>query len=360
MTGLPATAKGHAPTAAHTLTPGRVDAYAACALTGIERTYPFAMQRVMRDAGDRPTPHEAHPVFHGCYDWHSCVHMLASLLTLARIESGLDAATRRRIETLFAHRFTAAHAAVELAHLQAHPAFERPYGWAWLLRLHDELRASRIDGALAWRAAIDPLADFVVARWRAHLAIAPHPHRAGTHTNSAFAMTLALRHARAIGNVAFAADLRAAAQRWYGDDRRYPARFEPSANDFLSPGLCSAVLMSEALDAAAFADWWRAFEPSNEEGGHWLRPVVVGSRSDPQLVHADGLNLSRAWCLGLLAGRIGVHRDALRASRQLHLAAALPFVTQGDFVATHWLVSFAVLALTEGGDGANGRRRDPV
>lgn len=324
------------------------EAYAACALESVRRDYPYAMQRTVRGPDDRPTPAEAHPVFHGSYDWHSSVHMHASLLRL--VERVPDLAARTDVEAHCAARFTPEHVAVELAHVALNPAFERPYGWAWLLRLDDTLAASPIEAAPRWRAALAPLVAAVRARWLAHLAgpqAAPHPHRAGTHTNSAFAMRFALAHARRHGDAAFEGALVETARRWFVADRRYPARYEPSGNDFLSPGLAVAALLAETLSQPAFRLWWRGYEPPAEELALWLAPVAVGPRDDPQLVHNDGLNLSRAWHLGLLARHVPQRREAFLAARDAHLAAALPHVTGGHFVATHWLVSFALLALVE-------------
>ncbi|MEP6738996.1 MAG: DUF2891 family protein [Caldimonas sp.] len=78
----------------------------------------------------------------------------------------------------------------------------------------------------------------------------------------------------------------------------------------------------------------------------WLTPAVVSSRTDAQLVHADGLNLSRAWRLGILAGALPGEWARLEAARLAHLHASLPRVTPGDYVATRWLMSFALLALS--------------
>ena len=152
--------------------------------------------------------------------------------------------------------------------------------------------------------------------------------------------------------------LRDTARCWFGLDRRYPAHYEPSGNDFLSGGLCEAMLMAEVetaddagsvghvgIDSNAFQQWWAQFSPTRAALAHWLQPVIVGSRTDSQLVHLDGLNLSRAWCLRSLAQRLPAHRARFDAAATRHLAAAFPHVTNGDFVATHWLVSFALLAL---------------
>ena len=325
--------------------------YAACVLQSLETAYPHALQHAMRDAADRPLPDELHPIFCGSFDWHSSVHMQASLVRLLRIVPALP--QRAAALEHFANRFSVAAAARECRYLSEHPAFERPYGWAWLMRLHDELRALAAvePAAQEWVGILDPLVAVARRHWLDHLSIAPRPQRAGIHSNSAFAMILALEHARGRDDAPFAAALVAAARRWFEADTRYPARYEPSANDFLSAGLCTAVLMGIALDAPAFARWWQAYRPDDAEFAHWLAPAPVGSRSDAQLVHADGLNLSRAWCLGRLAAALPEERAQFGAARRAHLDAALAHVVDGDFAATHWLVSFALLALTDA-DGA--------
>ena len=81
---------------------------------------------------------------------------------------------------------------------------------------------------------------------------------------------------------------------WFGGDLAYPVMYEPSGTDFLSPGLCEAVLMQRVL-GDAFAAWWSAFMPASL--ARWEAPAVVSDRLDGQLVHLDGLNLSRAGCL---------------------------------------------------------------
>jgi 3-hydroxyisobutyrate dehydrogenase len=315
--------------------------YADAALRALATPYPYALQHVAHGPGQPLLPAQAHPLFHGSYDWHSSVHMQASLVHLARRFPALP--QRGAIEALLATRHCPDGVERERTHLEAHPTFERPYGWAWLLRLHDELDAL----APARARLLDPLAALVRSHWIRHLADAPSPQRTGLHGNSAFAMTLALEHARRRPDGDFDAALVAAARRWYGGDRRYPTAYEPSANDFLSPGLCAAVLMQRVLDAHAFRDWWHAYRPPHHALARWLAPAPVGSRLDAQLVHADGLNLSRAWCLGRLAAALPDERERFEAARIAHLDAALPHVVDGAFVATHWLVSFALLALDD-------------
>ncbi|HEY2928845.1 DUF2891 domain-containing protein [Piscinibacter sp.] len=318
-----------------------------CALAVVQQRYPHKLDHLILHAQDQPLPQQIHPVFSGCYDWHSSVHMHWSLLRLSRVVPPPLAAA---IAAHFDAHFTPDKVAQERAYA-AQPeraGFERPYGWAWLLKLQDELdahAASGLPGASAWAQALRPLSRELATRFAAFLGDSHYPVRAGTHANSAFAMLLALDHARAQSDLPLQRSIERAAQAWFGADRDYPVAYEPGGTDFLSPGLCEALLMREVL-GAGFAAWWSGFAPAALAG--WLEPAVVSRRRDAQLVHLDGLNLSRAWCLAALATSVPEPQaSALRDAARRHRAAAWPHVTGGDFAATHWLVSFALLAALE-------------
>lgn len=319
----------------------RAEVLARCALEVLERRFPHKLDHLILDAGDVLAPVELHPVFDGCFDWHSSVHMHWSLLRLRAIVPGLgeaDAIARR-----FDARFMPALVERELAYVRTpgRASFERPYGWAWLLKLQVELdaQAARREDASRWASALRPLSEELARRLAAFLAQGHYPVRAGTHANSAFAMLLARDYALAAGDAALREAIDARARAWFGADRAYPAGYEPSGTDFLSAGLCEALLMRRVL-GEGFDAWWAGFAPTLPE--RWQAPAVVSDRLDGQLVHLDGLNLSRAWCLGALAPSAG---EALARAARAHWAAAWPHVTGGDFVATHWLVSFALLSL---------------
>ena len=75
-----------------------------------------------------------------------------------------------------------------------------------------------------------------------------------------------------------------------------------------------------------------------------IEPGKVKDRTDGKLVHLDGLNLSRAWCLKGIAAAIN-NKHLLQLANE-HLEAALPQVASGNYEGEHWLASFAVYALT--------------
>jgi hypothetical protein len=328
------------------LTPlARADALrlADTALAAVRQRFPHKLDHLILHEDDRPAPAHIHPVFDGSYDWHSSVHMHWSLLRLLRRQPDLPQSAQ--IVAHFDARFTPALVAVERDYA-AQPqrgSFERPYGWAWLLALQAELDEpdARLPQRSAWAEALRPFSNEVAARLAAFLGRSHYPVRAGMHANSAFAMLLARRHRDEVLNRA----IDRAARQWFGNDRAYPAHYEPGGADFLSPGLCEALLMREVL-GEAFVPWWTAFEPKGEALANWLQPARVSDRVDPQLVHLDGLNLSRAWCLQSLAEAVpAALAPRFVAAAQAHREAAWPHISGGDFAATHWLVSFALLSL---------------
>lgn len=332
--------------------------FAQLALHNVVQPYPHKFDHVMTSAADRQLPVALHPVFYGSYDWHSSVHMHWLLVALLRRFPGLpefDAIT-----TLLNQHFTPKRLAVEMAYLQPphRQSFERTYGWAWLLKLQAELRllaasanasAPQQAAALRWGNAMQPLADAFITRFLAFLPIAQYPIRAGTHANSAFGLLLALDYAQTANHQPLASLIHAKTQAWFGNDTAYPAAYEPGGDDFLSGGLVEAALV-QRTHGDNFALWWSHFCPPKAQLQRWLKPVEVSDRTDPKLSHLDGLNLSRAWCWGLLMPHLeggGEAKTALAAKQAIaaHLRAGLPHTTGGDYVGSHWLASFALLAL---------------
>jgi len=320
---------------------------ARIALANLATDWPWHSTHLLRSAADARAPAELHPAFHGSYDWHSCVHMQWSLVRLLRLFPGheLSAASRSALD----HRLSQAKLAAEVAYFKERPGFERPYGWAWLLKLGAELRllAAVDERAAPWSAALAPLETLIAERWLDFLPRADFPVRAGTHGNSAFALLLALDWARLTQHRALARMIESRALRWYGRDRAYPAAYEPGGDDFLAAGMIEAVLMRKVINSCSYSDWWEQFAPPPSIAP-WLGQVAVADSRDGKIVHLHGVNLTRAWCWRVLATELP-QDEAARAheAARVQFAASLPAALEGDYVATHWLASFALLALSE-------------
>jgi hypothetical protein len=320
--------------------------FARLTLGHLGRQYPYKMDLVLNGPEDAKPPIEHHPIFHGSFDWHSCVHGWWQVMRLARLFPDMpDAADicARADAMLVPEKVAGERAFLTRPFAQG---FERPYGWGWLLALHDEL--SRHEGP--WAAALEPLALDFASRFHAFLPKLTYPLRVGTHFNIAFALVLALRWAEG-RDPALIALIRERGLSWFGQDRDCQA-WEPGGDEFLSSALTEALLMSRLLSAADFAAWFAAFLPHLTEGrpASLFTPATVSDRSDGKIAHLDGLNLSRAWCWRGIAAALGPDAKAAGLAEMLaqrHTAVSLPHVA-GDYMGEHWLASFALLAI--GGD----------
>jgi hypothetical protein len=322
--------------------------FADLALGGIKREFPNAPGLVLNDGRDALTPRQLHPAFYGCFDWHSSVHghwMLARLLrTFPNLPQA--AAIRQAINA----NLSAANLQMEVDYFKGpnRRSFERTYGWTWLLKLAEELSTWADPDAAAWAQNLRPLVDVIVSGYLDFLPKQTYPIRVGTHPNTAFGLAFALDYARACGQRDLEALVVQRSLDYFGRDADYPAAWEPGGNDFLSPALIEADLMTRVLPPAKYAVWFGHFLPQLPES--LLTPATVSDRSDLQLVHLDGLNLSRAWCMFRIAANLpetdNFVRDVLLAAAERHTQAGLAYVASGHYGGEHWLASFAVYLLS--------------
>ena len=334
-----------------TLTAEIAARFARIALGHVAKEYPNKLDHVLNGPEDAQGPRALHPIFFGSFDWHSCVHGYWLLARLYRRFPGNAEAAQ--IRALFENAFTAEKVEAERAYLDRPSArgFERPYGWAWLLMLAGELARHDSPEGRRWAAALTPLARAFADRFTDYLPKATYPVRAGVHSNTAFALTLALDYADAVGDAALAKLAADKAAQWYGADADCQA-WEPSGDDFLSSALIEAECMRRAVPAGEFPAWFARFLPRVTQGepATLFTPATVSDRSDGKIAHLDGVNLSRAWCWrGIAAGLPDDHPARARAVVAIgpHLAVSLPHVA-GDYMGEHWLASFALLALEAG------------
>jgi hypothetical protein len=315
--------------------------FARIALGHVTQEYPHKLDHVLIGDADAVPPRVLHPIFFGSFDWHSCVHGWWTLLTVRRLFPDLPEA--KRITVLADQSFTADKAAAELAYLDRPQSggFERPYGWAWLLALHGEAER-HVDRS--WADRLAPLAHAFAERFRPYLDKLTYPITVGTHFNTAFALTLAHDWAQA-RNPALVAGIESWAERCFATERDYRG-WEPGGDEFLSPALSVALLMSRVRDRADFAPWFEGFLLDNGALETRFLPAIVSDRSDGKTAHLDGLNLSRAWALRSIRRSIAPHpcEPLLRELADANFAAALPHLS-GDYAGEHWLASFALLAL---------------
>ena len=312
------------------LDPASASRFAQLALKCVRQEYPNKLDHVMNGGQEVLSPKTLHPSFYGCYDWHSCVHGHWMLARLMRKFPDLPEAAK--IREVLDENLAPDRIKTEVAYFDQpnRKSFERTYGWAWLLELSAELQGTK------WGEQLQPLADRVVKAFNDFLPKQTYPIRTGVHPNTAFGLSLALDYARARHDDKLQALIDERARTYFGKDRDVPLSWEPGGEDFLSPALAEAALMAKVLRPADFRRWFSRFLPAPLK----LAPAIVSDRTDPKIVHLDGLNLSRADALYALSAALGNPKLSRLADR--HAEATLPHIASGSYEGEHWLATFAV------------------
>ena len=332
------------------LTQAQASSLAKLPLKCVRKEYPNKLDHVMNDKGEVQSPRALHPAFYGCFDWHSSVHGHWMLVRLLKTFPNLPEAAE--IRAALNENLSAANLQGEVAYLQQpnRQSFERTYGWAWLLKLAEELHGWNDADGKQWAANVKPLADALATRYVNFLPKQTYPIRTGVHPNTAFGLAFALDYAKTMGEQKLANLITERSLTYYGKDTNYPAAWEPGGEDFFSPSLMEADLMRRVMKPAEFQKWFAAFLPGLAKGEpkSLLMPAVVADRSDPKIVHLDGLNLSRAWCMRSIAAALpptDPKRKILINAANAHAKDALANIASGDYAGEHWLASFAVYLL---------------
>ena len=316
------------------------------ALHCIHKEYPNKLSHVMNDETEVKGPKELHPAFYGCFDWHSSVHGHWMLVRLLKQFPNMENAgeIRRKI----GENLTKENINQEVAYLRqpGRKSFERMYGWAWLLQLALELETWNDNDGKVWATNLKPLADEIAARYIEFLPRQTYPIRTGVHPNTAFGLSFAWDYAVEMNHEELKNTISTTAKKYYQNDQNCPASWEPGGSDFLSPCLEEADLMRRVLSKDEFQAWFKAFLPELPES---LRNMaIVADRSDGQIVHLDGVNLSRGWCMKGIASALNEDnpmKELMEKTANKHISGTVPNIASGDYAGEHWLASFAVYAL---------------
>ena len=154
----------------------------------VRKEYPNKLDHVMNDKGEIQSPRALHPAFYGCFDWHSSVHGHWMLVRLLKTFPNLPEAAE--IRAALNENLSAPNLQAETAYLQQpnRQSFERTYGWAWLLKLAEELHGWDDADGKKWAVNLQPLADALVTRYVNFLPKQTYPIRTGVHPNTAFGL----------------------------------------------------------------------------------------------------------------------------------------------------------------------------
>jgi len=310
----------------------------------ITQPLPYKAGLVISKKEDLSMPQVHHPAFYGCFDWHSAVHGHWSLIYLLKTFPQLSVQEQAR--KMLHQNLTKENILKEIEYFSLNDytkTFERTYGWAWLLKLQEELNTWDDPDAKVWYQNIKPLAELFSKSYIEYLPKLVYPIRVGEHSNTAFGLTFAHDYAVEVDDIPLKEMIENRAKEFYLSDAACPITWEPSGYDFLSPCLQELDIMKRILSKQEFTEWAYAFLPDIKSNSFSLEPGKIKDRTDGKLVHLDGLNFSRAWCLYNAAAVLP--ESSLISSADEHLEYSLNKITDGHYAGQHWLASFALYAL---------------
>ena len=306
--------------------------------------YPNRLNQTIGSDEDLQTPRTLHPAFYGCFDWHSAVHGHWSLVSLLKSFPEMDKA--EAIKQRLLQNISKENIEIEVDYFfgEHNKSYERTYGWAWLLKLAEELHTWDAPIARELENNLRPLTDLIAEKYIEFLPKLNYPIRVGEHPNTAFGLSFAWDYANTVKDVALKRLIEQRAKDFYLKDVGCPITWEPSGYDFLSPCLEEAALMKRVLTAAEFKIWLHIFLPQLKDKSFALETGKVSDRNDGKLVHLDGVNFSRAWSLNKIAEGFPEY-EHLRHIANHHINYSLPSIVGDSYEGGHWLGSFAIYSL---------------
>lgn len=294
--------------------------------------------------------------FYGCFDWHSAVNSTWTLAKILKTFPDLPVAPLIR-EKLNDHLSAEAiQGEVDFFKQKGNEAFERPYGWAWLLRLDAELKSWNDPDAQKWATNLAPLVALLLERTTPYLKTLAEPMRIGTHQNTAYALELLDEYAHATNDQPLHAAVVERARTFYANDYGCAPNVEVSGADFFSPCLLEAAIMGDVMQPQEFAQWLDKFIPApttpafrslltvnmNMPGtaAELRKADMIGAKA-----HLVGLGVSRARAFDVIAAalppsdpRVPIYRAAATSLAQISINA----MYDASYEGTHWIASYIV------------------
>ena len=318
----------------------------------VDRPYPYKIGYRF-PSEDWVKPHkEVHPSFYGCWDWHSAVHGHWAMIKVLKMFPDIEEQDSIRMK--LRANLTRENLEAEynfFAKEDFTKGFERTYGWAWLLKLYEELSTWEDAEGQEWSQNMQPLAEILSEKTIDYLSALSSPLRPGTHKNTAFSFGLMVEYAETVGDEALLEAMKVFSMKYFSKDVNCPTAYEPSGTDFISPCLAEAAVMTKILAKEQYLTWYEDFLPQigSSEFNSIKNPPIVLDKEDPNIGHLIGLMFQRAWCLKQIAS---VFEDSdPRKPRLLeiakdHIEAGESIMFDSGYGGAHWLATFAIYAYT--------------
>jgi hypothetical protein len=203
--------------------------------------------------------HDKTRAFYGCNDWQTAVNATWTVVTM--LKRYPDLPVGGLIREKLADHLGRQNLEGELAFFKDAGNFQRPYGYAWLLKLHAELASWKDPEGTRWADNVAPLARYFADSLIAYLVDLDRPNRGASQQNTAFSLGLLLDYVDATRDVTIGRAASDTARRLFLTDTNCATETEAAAPEMVSPCLAEAAVMSRVLDGPAFVAWFDKFMP---------------------------------------------------------------------------------------------------
>jgi hypothetical protein len=297
--------------------------------------------------------------FYGCTDWHSAVAATWALMSIIKQDPKISVASD--IKDIATTHFKKPNMDGELAFFNGQHGpeanFEKPYGYAWLLKLYGEVKGSNSAEDKKMVTALAPLAKWMSERYVFYLYDLKFPYRSGVESNTAWAMSLALDGANLSEDTTLKTAIHANALRLYEKDKSCNTNFEPQNSDFISSCLTTAALMGRVMDQQSYLKWLDAFLPSvySDAFQVYAKEIDIshtntaGPDAQVQLAAESrliGLNFQRATDMLVISYALPKDDPRVPVLKQLAVINAkrgYDKIGMAGYEGQHWLSTFALL-----------------
>lgn len=195
-------------------------------------------------------------------------------------------------------------------------AFERPYGYAWLLKFYGEAKSWNNSDGRKLAIALAPLARWMSERAVFYLYDLKFPQRTGVESNTAWVMSLMLDGANLAENETLKTAIHDNAIRLFSKDKNCATNFEPQNSDVISSCLSEAALMGRVMEQGAYVKWLDGFLPPI------YSDLFEGYTKDIDVSHTDLTGLDPQVQAAARAHLIALNFQ--RATSMLTISYALP------------------------------------
>ncbi len=198
--------------------------------------------------------------FFGCSDWPTAVGATWTMVTL--LKKYPDIGSGQLIREKLGLHLGRENLDGELAYFRGAGNAQRPYGYAWFLRLYAELATWKDADGARYAENATPLARFFADGTVSYLVDLERPNRTATQANSALSLGLLLDYVDATRDMTIKRSVSDAARRLFLNDTICATETEAASPEMVSPCLEEAAVMSRVLDAAAFVPWFDKVMPA--------------------------------------------------------------------------------------------------